>query len=176
MGVGKYSPTVSQAYAANQDWFNQWSKGEVYDPEGYDTYGYDANGKDREGHTEDEYAAGNGMLDDRVYHKWTSERIRAGLERAALLQQQSANPGKDTAERPLRLSGRPSDLFSPKRVYVTEQFDEKAVTVRLEMHEDDEFWADMVVTEKRLRAWLGAIEDAKAAAAAERKHARSIKP
>ena len=66
MSIGKYSPTMSAAYANDQKW---WEKngGEnpanldkpssvyFYDKDGYDSYGYNAEGIDRAGYTEDEY-------------------------------------------------------------------------------------------------------------------------
>lgn len=60
---GKYSPTVSAAYRADQNWFrklcNLAPHGDqvysAYDPEGFDSYGYDKNDVDRAGNHEDEY-------------------------------------------------------------------------------------------------------------------------
>ena len=59
---GKYSPTVSAAYQADQEWFRNYCFHEInsseyaqYDPEGYDSYGYDKNDVDRAGNQEHEY-------------------------------------------------------------------------------------------------------------------------
>lgn len=64
MSVGKYSPTVSAAYAKDQDWWernggedpaNKGNEEYFFDRDGYDSYGYDSLGKDRAGNSEDEY-------------------------------------------------------------------------------------------------------------------------
>ena len=59
---GKYSPTVSAAYTADQEWWYKYSganrPSETYvqfDPEGYDSYGYDKNDVDRAGNHESVY-------------------------------------------------------------------------------------------------------------------------
>lgn len=59
---GKYSPTVSAAYQADQDWFIHYCIHEInsseyaqYDPEGYDSYGYNADDVDRAGNPEYSY-------------------------------------------------------------------------------------------------------------------------
>lgn len=64
---GKYSPTVSAAYQADQDWFIHYCIHEInsseyaqYDPEGYDSYGYNADDVDRAGNQEHEYYANDG--------------------------------------------------------------------------------------------------------------------
>jgi hypothetical protein len=56
---GKYSPTVSAAYQADQHWWSlyaatckEWTQ---YDPEGYDAYGYNADDVDRAGNPECAY-------------------------------------------------------------------------------------------------------------------------
>lgn len=54
MAVGKYSPTVSNAYMRNRDWWVA-APGIWFDKDGFDSYGYNAEGKDRAGYTEDEY-------------------------------------------------------------------------------------------------------------------------
>lgn len=66
MSVGKYSPTVSAAYAKDQDWWKR-NGGEdpankdreyavyFYDRDGYDSYGYNIIDVDRAGHTEYDY-------------------------------------------------------------------------------------------------------------------------
>ena len=71
---GKYSPTVSKAYQHNREWFVNYSKGEIYDPEGYDSYGYDKNDIDRAGNEEwqyysDDYCCGNYKY-DAAYNWW----------------------------------------------------------------------------------------------------------
>lgn len=57
---GKYSPTVSKAYQADQDWWRKYTGEDEhtysqYDPEGYDSYGYDKDDRDRAGNYEYEY-------------------------------------------------------------------------------------------------------------------------
>lgn len=56
---GKYSPTVSEAYARDQEWWHRYSREAEeftqYDPEGYDAYGYDKDDVDRAGNAEWEY-------------------------------------------------------------------------------------------------------------------------
>lgn len=47
--LGKYSPTVEEAYRIDQDWFEKYAGDELYDPEGYDSYGYNKDGFDRVG-------------------------------------------------------------------------------------------------------------------------------
>ena len=56
---GKYSPTVSAQYYADQDWWrNNGPHDEAvnYDKDGYDSYGYDVRDVDRRGIHEDAYA------------------------------------------------------------------------------------------------------------------------
>ena len=57
MGVGKYSPTVSAAYATDQEWHDKLQTEEDWhDDEGYDSYGYHKETeKDRAGYTECDY-------------------------------------------------------------------------------------------------------------------------
>jgi hypothetical protein len=57
---GKYSPTVSAAYMADQDWWKKYTGEDEftyhqYDPEGYDSYGYNSQDLDRAGNYEHEY-------------------------------------------------------------------------------------------------------------------------
>jgi hypothetical protein len=73
--IGKYSPTVSRAYAVNQDWHKEVydDNGYVtnYDAEGYDRYGYNSDDYDRAGFHENEYAyAENEGLYDDVQSAW----------------------------------------------------------------------------------------------------------
>lgn len=56
MSLGKYSPTVSNAYNEHPLWFVKYAKGNQYDPEGYDSYGYNAQNVDRAGYREDQYS------------------------------------------------------------------------------------------------------------------------
>ena len=65
---GKYSPTVSVAYTKDQNWFDKYSKGQQYDPEGYDEYGYDDNDVDRAGHNESEYYRNDSEEDEQDYN------------------------------------------------------------------------------------------------------------
>lgn len=91
MSVGKYSPTVSAAYANDQKWWER-NGGEnpsnlgkpsnvyFYDRDGYDSYGYDVSEIDRAGYTEMEYLGvsewdpetqeHNHTLYDLVYDQW----------------------------------------------------------------------------------------------------------
>lgn len=55
MALGKCSPTVSEAYRANEDWWDIYAPDGIYDPEGYDMYGYDKNDMDRHGYYEYDY-------------------------------------------------------------------------------------------------------------------------
>lgn len=54
---GKYSPTVSAAYAADQTWHEKLlAPGNcVYDIDGFDSYGYDKADVDRAGNNEYDY-------------------------------------------------------------------------------------------------------------------------
>ncbi len=52
---GKYSPTVSRAYCLDQKWWDKYSQGNSYDPEGYDMYGYNKDDIDRAGNEEYQY-------------------------------------------------------------------------------------------------------------------------
>lgn len=55
MARGKYSPTVTFSYQQDQKWFEKFSNGEAYDPEGYDHYGYNKDEFDRAGFNEHDY-------------------------------------------------------------------------------------------------------------------------
>jgi hypothetical protein len=93
MAVGKYSPTVSAAYAHNQNWWVAVEEvvtspiGETftisgqYDAAGYDSYGYDRDEVDRAGVHENDYLSGEYDGDDYVYdtyervlREWTVDR------------------------------------------------------------------------------------------------------
>ena len=63
MARGKYSPTVVDAYRRNQNWFESYSQGQVYDPDGYDRYGYDRKDVDRAGNNEFDYLYNDGDFD-----------------------------------------------------------------------------------------------------------------
>ena len=86
MGVGKYSPTVSAAYARDQKWHDKLCHPlEWYDDEGYDSYGYHKEtDKDRAGYTENEYLGGGEWIDDEYCHplyedvarQWTYDGVR----------------------------------------------------------------------------------------------------
>jgi hypothetical protein len=54
----KFSPTVSKAYKKDFTWFDRYSNGQFYDPEGYDKYGYNAEDKDRAGYKKTDYNVG----------------------------------------------------------------------------------------------------------------------
>lgn len=87
MGVGKYSPTVSVAYADDQKWHDKLcAEEDWHDDEGYDRYGYHKDTeKDRAGWTEWEYLSTfetekDGYfyysLYDRVANEWTFDGVR----------------------------------------------------------------------------------------------------
>ena len=84
---GKYSPTVTAAYQADQNWHRKFCQlapfGDTiyspYDPEGYDSYGYNKDGTDRAGNQEYEYYRNDGDYDldedyniryDIAYDEW----------------------------------------------------------------------------------------------------------
>lgn len=67
---GKYSPTVSAAYQADQEWWTKFAYTDKtgdefvrYDPEGFDRYGYDKDDVDRAGNHEFSYMH-NDLADD----------------------------------------------------------------------------------------------------------------
>ena len=90
---GKYSPTVSRAYMADQKWWTKYAYAGVtgdefvqYDPEGYDSYGYDKDDVDRAGNHESAYyhndALDHGIDDDfnyaydAAYEEWTFDGVK----------------------------------------------------------------------------------------------------
>ena len=77
MGVGKYSPTVSAAYARDQKWHNKLCQPlEWHDDEGYDSYGYHMEtDKDRAGYTENEYLGGGEWIDGMEYRNSLYENV-----------------------------------------------------------------------------------------------------
>ena len=73
MSIGKYSPTVSQAYQKSQNWWEQNGGNQenlFYDKEGFDSYGYNSKGVDRAGYTEEDYMFGYIMTEENepYYH------------------------------------------------------------------------------------------------------------
>jgi hypothetical protein len=86
---GKYSPTVSRAYMADQEWWRKYT-GEneytynQYDPEGYDSYGYDKNDVDRAGNPECAYYSNDSLSEDddynvaynRAYDEWGFDGVK----------------------------------------------------------------------------------------------------
>ena len=91
---GKYSPTVSRAYMADQEWWTKYSGNDnpdvynQYDPEGYDSYGYDKNDVDRAGNAEYVYYSNDGDYDrdedynlayDAAYDEWGFDGIKPVL-------------------------------------------------------------------------------------------------
>lgn len=65
---GKYSPTVTAAYMADQHWWTNYTYADKhnrervcvqYDPEGYDSYGYNEDDVDRAGNQEHVYYENN---------------------------------------------------------------------------------------------------------------------
>lgn len=89
---GKYSPTVSRAYQADQEWWHRYTHDRQpgdnwiqYDPEGYDSYGYDKDDVDRAGNSEYEYyvndSAHPGYADynmkyDDAYEDWGFDGVK----------------------------------------------------------------------------------------------------
>ncbi len=92
MSIGKYSPTVSDAYYKDQDWWernggedpaNQDRGYEVYffDRDGYDSYGYNVEGLDRAAVSEDQYLTTTEIHAGEVIHtlfedverEWTTD-------------------------------------------------------------------------------------------------------
>jgi hypothetical protein len=78
---GKYSPTVTAAYMADQEWHDKFKSPDEpnYDPEGFDSYGYDVNDVDRAGNHESDYYHNDGDYDldqdfnwayDAAYDAW----------------------------------------------------------------------------------------------------------
>lgn len=57
---GKYSPTVTAAYMADQAWHTKHRDPDepVYDRDGFDSYGYDKDEVDRAGNPESDYFMG----------------------------------------------------------------------------------------------------------------------
>jgi len=67
---GKYSPTVTAAYMADQEWWYKYSGANLptdtyvsFDPEGFDSYGYNADGYDRAENHENDYMCNDGDYD-----------------------------------------------------------------------------------------------------------------
>lgn len=93
MSVGKYSPTVSSSYAADQNWWekNGGGYGNGIDPnsdnddDGYDRYGYDANDTDRAGHQENHYLVSYHLYED-VSSEWTGVYIYERKEKLKSLE------------------------------------------------------------------------------------------
>ena len=82
---GKYSPTVVNAYSRDRNWFEKYSQGQTYDPEGYDSYGYDINDVDRADNNEIDYMYNdapwdedldyNNLYDDAL-SQWTFDGVK----------------------------------------------------------------------------------------------------
>ncbi len=86
MSVGKYSPTVTNSYKIDQDWWERngggYGNGKYpeldYDDDGFDSYGYSDNEVDRAGLTEYEYLdSDDGYYDiyDRVSDEWARKEL-----------------------------------------------------------------------------------------------------
>jgi hypothetical protein len=82
---GKYSPTVSKAYQRDPNWFEKYSQGHTFDPEGYDKYGYNINDVDRAGNEEYEYFSNDAPFDvdldynnkfDGAERAWTFDGVK----------------------------------------------------------------------------------------------------
>lgn len=68
MSCGKYSPTVTESYCRDQDWWdkhhNPDDDSSLFDADGFDSYGYNAAGVDRAGHREEDYLGSGQWIDD----------------------------------------------------------------------------------------------------------------
>lgn len=77
---GKYSPTVTEAYMRNQDWWEKLSSDGLYDVDGFDSYGYDFEEKDRAGNYEHDYYMSDEFGDNYRYeqalHEWSFDGTR----------------------------------------------------------------------------------------------------
>lgn len=84
---GKYSPTVSAAYMADQDWHSKLMAPDqcVYDVDGFDSYGYDKDDVDRAGNhehhyypndTQDDEGAGTNFKYDDAAEAWGYDGVR----------------------------------------------------------------------------------------------------
>ena len=86
MSVGKYSPTVSASYGADQEWHRKLQTEEDWhDDEGYDKYGYHKDTElDRAGYSEDDYMSGYTSYKNHIHHylvedvgyEWTFDGTR----------------------------------------------------------------------------------------------------
>jgi hypothetical protein len=86
MSTGKYSPTVSAAYGADQEWHRKLRpEDDWYDDEGYDSYGYHKETeKDRAGYSEWDYLSTFETDGDYFHHslyyyvqdQWTFDGVR----------------------------------------------------------------------------------------------------
>lgn len=83
MSVGKYSPTINNAYHEDPEWFYKVAVN-GRDPSGYDSYGYDKKRLDRAGNTEEDYYLHevdfseeypDYYLFDKTISEWNLERI-----------------------------------------------------------------------------------------------------
>jgi hypothetical protein len=78
---GKYSPTITAAYMADQEWWpkysreaESWTQYEYeYDPEGYDCYGYNKDDVDRAGNEEHVYYENNNPDANGEDYNWAYE-------------------------------------------------------------------------------------------------------
>lgn len=105
MGVGKYSPTVSNTYSKDQEWFEKNGGGfgnglipdSQYDNQGYDSYGYSGyTDRDRAGYTESDYLTDSiddnqrGIY-DRVRAIWDTYNAPTILDLTAMIQLKNEN-------------------------------------------------------------------------------------
>lgn len=87
---GKYSPTVTAAYMADQEWWDNYTYSTIpdresvyiqYDPEGYDSYGYNKDDIDRAGNNEYEYSSNDDENDcnwkyDHSARTWSFDGVK----------------------------------------------------------------------------------------------------
>ena len=78
MSTGKYSPTVSATYGADQEWHRKLRpEDDWHDDEGYDSYGYHKDtDRDRAGYTEWDYRNFHDSLYYYILDQWTFDGVR----------------------------------------------------------------------------------------------------
>jgi len=105
MGVGKYSPTVSNSYSKDQEWFEKNGGGfgnglipeSQYDNQGYDDYGYHGyTDRDRAGYTENDYLTdsiedGSSGIYDRVMSLWDGYNAPTILDLSGVISNKVSN-------------------------------------------------------------------------------------
>ena len=82
MGVGKYSPTVTDCYRKDQEWHrkNTTDPEAWYDDDGYDSYGYNVLDVDRAGVHENDYICGEWINPGTRYEQYVYEKYDSVAE------------------------------------------------------------------------------------------------